>query len=194
MPSVGTRRALNGNREEREEMSKRRKMVRSVDRIGTKFGRWTVISLCRRSPGKTAVFKCRCGCGKESNIPYSNLHGGMSTQCRECGWASTGSTQIKKHAPRTKARAKKLGYKVIRMSGARPIVACRDCGQALGKYAVSQRTRRCCLCNGRFRRKYSRSLDEIAAMGGVTKQAVSLYIKAHGYAAAMRRYMKKGNP
>ena len=49
------------------------------------YGKWTVI---RQRPyhNMQQMWLCKCECGTQRVLPYSNLYFGKSTQCRWCGY------------------------------------------------------------------------------------------------------------
>lgn len=54
------------------------------DLTGMKFGKWTVISFAGRSKAGSQMWKCRCECGRESDVSYAAISYGNSTQCAKC--------------------------------------------------------------------------------------------------------------
>jgi len=50
--------------------------------VGTKFGRWTVVSEAARHRNGRQVFNVKCKCGTESKILRASLVSGHSTGCR----------------------------------------------------------------------------------------------------------------
>jgi hypothetical protein len=54
--------------------------VRAVDRTGQCFGRWTVVA---RAPNRfdKANWRCKCACGKESEVMAQDLVRGASLSC-----------------------------------------------------------------------------------------------------------------
>lgn len=50
-------------------------------RVGRRFGRWTVLSEAEHSPYNTDGVLCRCDCGTEKVIQYRSLKNMQSTSC-----------------------------------------------------------------------------------------------------------------
>lgn len=63
--------------------------------VGKKFGKWTVIEYLGCEKGKGMIFKCKCECGKEQSIRYSNLIRGSTTQCKSCSVTKHGYTHTR---------------------------------------------------------------------------------------------------
>lgn len=76
--------------------SKPPKTVKNL--VGQTFGHWAVVSLLtRRTKNGGVYYKCRCMlCGKEYQIPASNLISGYSTRCRKCSDQPHGPNECKK--------------------------------------------------------------------------------------------------
>lgn len=53
---------------------------KAVDILGMRFGRWTVLERVENI-GKSAAWRCRCDCGKESVVSAYKLTSGKSTSC-----------------------------------------------------------------------------------------------------------------
>lgn len=53
--------------------------------IGNKYNKWTIIEDSGRNKSGSRIYKCRCECGNESVITFSDLKKNSSTQCRQCG-------------------------------------------------------------------------------------------------------------
>ena len=51
------------------------------DKVGQKFGRWSVLSLDHVDKHQTSHWKCECECGTFSVIPCHKLTGGRSKSC-----------------------------------------------------------------------------------------------------------------
>lgn len=55
---------------------------KAEDIVGQEFGRWRVISRVPNRPGRRdAIWRCRCACGQERDIPAFTLRGGNSQSC-----------------------------------------------------------------------------------------------------------------
>lgn len=54
------------------------------DLIGTKVGKWEVLSFTSYTKKTGHLYKCRCECGKEKEIPRDNIRKQKTTQCRSC--------------------------------------------------------------------------------------------------------------
>lgn len=54
--------------------------MKFIDLAGQKFGKLTVIEICE----DRKHWKCRCDCGRETNVFGGNLRDGKSTQCSSC--------------------------------------------------------------------------------------------------------------
>lgn len=53
-----------------------------IDRVGQRYGRWTVLRRsARRQAGRAAFWDCRCDCGTETTVVGGNLASGISTNC-----------------------------------------------------------------------------------------------------------------
>lgn len=50
-----------------------------IDRVGQRFGRWTVVSLAQR--GSQTLWNCRCDCGTEKIVNRISLTSGSSQSC-----------------------------------------------------------------------------------------------------------------
>ena len=53
--------------------------------IGTKFGKWRVISTDTIRRNNLTHWECECECGSVDFVALNNLMNGKSTQCRHCG-------------------------------------------------------------------------------------------------------------
>jgi hypothetical protein len=58
------------------------------DLTGQQYGMWLVLRRVRTAR-RAAVWRCRCACGGELNIPGSNLVRLHSTQCQQCAKQAT---------------------------------------------------------------------------------------------------------
>lgn len=59
-------------------------------KIGTKFGKWTIISETIERKNNLTLWECQCKCGKVSKVPLNNLMNGSSRQCSSCSKKQTG--------------------------------------------------------------------------------------------------------
>lgn len=64
-----------------------RKGIRS-NLLDQTFGEWTVIGLGKKTKIGLIFWRCRCSCGKISEITSGNLTSGGSTRCHSCGCLS----------------------------------------------------------------------------------------------------------
>ena len=55
------------------------------DIVGTRFGKWTVVSACPHEPNVDIKWHCKCDCGNEADVFQHNLFSGASTSCGSCG-------------------------------------------------------------------------------------------------------------
>lgn len=130
---------------------------------GTRYGYWTIIGPGKPNPGTSRSVECRCRCGRIRFIPLGNLRSGKSTKCRTCS-----SMELRVSPP-----------------------VCRDC-----KSPCARRGGRCWACYlatiigvpKPARNPLGVRIESIAELNGVTKQAVSLYMKTHGPAATAKYY------
>ena len=56
-------------------------MPRRMDLTGLKFGRWTVVTNRGTSPGRSALWECRCDCGTIRTVTSNTLRQGRSRSC-----------------------------------------------------------------------------------------------------------------
>ena len=68
---------------------------RRIDLAGQKFGRWSVLHYQGYIRGM-ALWRCRCECGNEADVPRNNLRSGKSISCG-CYRAEDLSIRIKTH-------------------------------------------------------------------------------------------------
>ena len=52
--------------------------------IGTKFGKWKIVSEETIKTNNLTHWKCECECGYETYVPLNNLMNGSSSQCHSC--------------------------------------------------------------------------------------------------------------
>lgn len=52
-----------------------------IDRTGQKFGNLLVLGLVGKNPHNQYMWRCRCECGKEINVPTHNLTTGNTRSC-----------------------------------------------------------------------------------------------------------------
>lgn len=64
-----------------------RKYKRSVERIGERYGSWTIIGVGELR-GTNRRFECRCDCGRILLVLYREVIYGRSSQCRQCSDAN----------------------------------------------------------------------------------------------------------
>ena len=60
-----------------------RKYKRSAERIGERYGSWTIIGVGELR-GTQRRFECRCACGRNQLVLYAEIINGRSSQCRQC--------------------------------------------------------------------------------------------------------------
>ena len=60
-----------------------RKYKRPADRIGERYGSWTIIGVGELR-GTQRRFECRCDCGRIQLVWYANVINGGSSHCRQC--------------------------------------------------------------------------------------------------------------
>lgn len=53
-------------------------------KIGSKYGRWTVMKLMPLVQYEPTDYECQCECGKISVLQANTLKRGTSTQCARC--------------------------------------------------------------------------------------------------------------
>ena len=58
--------------------------------IGTRFGKWEIISQDTIKKSNLTNWSCKCECGSESYVPLNNLMNGSSTQCSSCASKESG--------------------------------------------------------------------------------------------------------
>lgn len=58
--------------------------MKAIDRIGTKFGGWTVLGVEIPPNPNVTIFRCACRCGRVRRVVASNMYRGSSTQCKNC--------------------------------------------------------------------------------------------------------------
>lgn len=58
--------------------------------IGTKFGKWEIVSYDTITKNNLTHWLCRCTCDRERLIPLNNLMNGSSTQCEFCSKKESG--------------------------------------------------------------------------------------------------------
>ena len=58
------------------------------DKTGKTFGRLTVTGLVTPQKSHPRRWWCRCACGRENAVWAMNLVGGLSNQCRACGYTN----------------------------------------------------------------------------------------------------------
>lgn len=58
--------------------------------IGTKFGKWEVVSESTTRKNNLTHWQCKCECGNVEFVPLNNLMNGSSTQCSTCAAKSGG--------------------------------------------------------------------------------------------------------
>lgn len=56
-------------------------MPKSINLIGQKFGRWTVLERAENSVSRDSRWLCKCDCGTEKIVYGKNLRNGRSTSC-----------------------------------------------------------------------------------------------------------------
>lgn len=86
--------------------------------IGTKFGKWEIISKETVKLNNLTHWLCLCECGFQTYIPLNNLMNGSSTQCFTCAKIEAGRKRRTGHGlisgemwSQIKSNAKKRGYK-----------------------------------------------------------------------------------
>jgi len=58
---------------------------KKIERTGMRLGSWTIGKELRRvGKGHQPVYLCRCDCGTEKEVHWTNLCSGRSTRCSEC--------------------------------------------------------------------------------------------------------------
>lgn len=62
-----------------------KKNIKAADRVGQRYGRWVIVSVGQTCPKQQRKFWCRCDCGREKTVGYSNLFSGKSRGCGFCG-------------------------------------------------------------------------------------------------------------
>ena len=70
-------------------------MSKAIDLTGQRFGRLTVVEFVGTDKRGNALWKCKCDCGNETVVRYSNLKSGHTTSCG-CFRKEMASKSIKK--------------------------------------------------------------------------------------------------
>ena len=164
---------------------KRRKRLLAQQRIGERFGRWTIVGIGERA-GTHRDFKCRCDCGTVKLINDGNLFQGRSTQCWRCGSATAAVT-----VGRKVAKLRGIPYVPIRER------RCMDCGKP---HCGNLNVKRCIACAD-IRRigrpmgwsKGPRTLVSVGKEFGVKRQAVFEMVQRRGWDGMLAYYEAKGN-
>ncbi len=65
--------------------------------IGTKFGKWKIVSNRTKKISNITNWTCKCECGHEQFVPLNNLMNGSSTQCEFCSKKESGKKRRKGH-------------------------------------------------------------------------------------------------
>jgi len=143
--------------------------MKSEDRIGQKFGHWTIIGIGFIDKGKDRKFECKYSCGDVHFVKAGNLREGKTKQCNKCSQIKYGESRKRL----AKARHKALGH--VFKSG-KYYDRCK-CGNLMDKTAT-----RCISCT----LKYPVRLKVLAAQFGITKYAVRYQIRTKGYKKAIK--------
>jgi hypothetical protein len=151
---------------------------RRHDYIGERFGTWTVL----RDPGIRGPglkLFCRCDCGKESWVWYSNLSCGLSTGCNDC-------RKIKQFKYIVGTRVGK--NKVVARDGSRCKVACTNCGYTRWRRHIFKRATGCPKCMWHPVDRYGHQMT----VAGETHNVAGWAQKAGITREAMRLRLLKG--
>lgn len=156
--------------------------MKTKDRIGQRFGRWTVVGVAPRLATHSQV-RCRCDCGRVRIVPVTNLTRGLSSQCFKCGAEQSKSTM--------QAKALAAGNADLVHAGELKNRCQSGCGTL-----VNPPSHWCARCLKRHMSKkfkdvaikYPVSIGTLARANKISRQAVSDYIKRYGWNAAAKRY------
>lgn len=92
------------------ELAKRRV---TINEIGNRYGRWTVIRQVKKDEGGTAKWLCRCDCGTEQAVNGTDLRNGHSKSCgclaRELNSLPKGEAAFNHTRARIRRNAKERG-------------------------------------------------------------------------------------
>lgn len=90
-----------------------------IDRTGWCFGEWMIIREVSRNDFGAPIYLCRCSCGDEHKVQYSNLVSGKSPRCFACG-------HIRK---RKYAEGSSIdGHRIVKREADRWMIQCEACG------------------------------------------------------------------
>lgn len=70
--------------------------AKRIDRVGEKYGRWTIIRFDERYGQCDARWICRCDCGVERSVIFRSIRGGRSSSCG-CFGADENARKNTKH-------------------------------------------------------------------------------------------------
>lgn len=85
---------------------KRKYRPTTMQRIGQRFGRWTITGIAGYVTPTTLHFHAKCDCGYAAVVASCNLYDGKSTQCYRC-WIKSAQKASAEHA--AKRRKSKEG-------------------------------------------------------------------------------------
>lgn len=159
----------------------------TMQRIGQRFGRWTITGIAGYVRPNCLHFHARCDCGYEAVVMAGNLYKNKSTQCYRCGMASASQTQVAQAAARRKSIKRILGRDVVGWKKYSPLFKCDDCGQPTAN-------KKCRACARKTPRKGPKSLSSVAAEFGVTKQYVSLLLARMTWREMIETLKRRNNP
>lgn len=171
-------------------------MARAEDRIGQRFGHWTIVGVGRRQSG-AHMFRCLCDCGRRQWVPSNNLYSGQSTRCRGCQAAEMRRRHDERAAAQVGARRGTLtitGWR--RTRGRLQLRWVCDCGKSGWTPDVKGPGPGCPRCSGRDRAReraavrhagVAYTFTDLAALIGVSRQRATDIYRKHGKAEVLRR-------
>lgn len=152
------------------------------ERIGQRFGRWTIIDVLGYQGTGPRVL-CRCECGCERPIPLGNLTFGLSTQCQFCARKQIAERRKRdtaiRHRQFERAEAKK-GRTVAGWRKNVPLYKCPCCGVLTpsGRCISSQKLD--------VPYRHPESIGTIGRRVGLSSQRIHQLIEQYGWDGMLR--------
>lgn len=119
------------------------RMGKLIDLTGQRFGRWIVLRRAPNNENGTAMWFCRCDCGKERTVIGRDLRNGKSRSCG-CLSSDIASTRLKKYTFRDKRlywiwcamrkRCSNPNHQFYYVYGGRGITVCQEWAQDFGAF------------------------------------------------------------